>query len=54
VDLLAQDEALGADGRITAELSGGVADGGGKASDLAAVLAAEAAPLPGLAIRDRL
>jgi len=53
VNLPAQGEALGADSRITGKLAGWVVDGG-KPGDLAAVLAAEAAPLPGPARRDRL
>ena len=44
VDLAAQDEAFGANGRVTGTLAGDrVADAGGKAGDLVAALAAEAA-----------
>src|SRR6266404_6483335 len=54
MDLAAQDEALGADRRVTARLDDGVADAGGNARDLVAVLAAEAAPSLGGVLRDGL
>jgi len=47
VDFLAQAQARGADGGIAGKLAGWVVEGGGKAGDVAAVLAAEAAPLWG-------
>ena len=43
VDLAAQDQALGADGRVAGRLSSRVAGAGGESGDLVAALAAEAA-----------
>src|SRR5258708_9204503 len=43
VDLAAQDQALGADGRVAGRLSSGVTCADGESGDLVAVLAAEAA-----------
>jgi len=54
VDLPAQDEALGAYGRVSGNLADWVADAGDKAGDLLAVLAAEAAPPLGRIVRDGL
>jgi hypothetical protein len=54
VDLAAQDEALGADGRVSGKLASRVADAGGKSCDLVAALAAEAASLLGHVAGDAL